>query len=114
MQEAIATGLVSALEAERRCSIVCVHGAAETYKKALVEQWSNCDSKKAHDRLSVFRLKVTNRSDKRVRLCALATVDATAEGDNGGRVEGVGGALEGLFSGAKSALASSWCARYGA
>ena len=79
---------------------MCIHGAAETYERALVEQWSNCDSMKAHDMLIASRMKVTNKSDKRVRLpkvalldqrvrqCVFETVDATAEGDNGGRVEG--------------------------
>ena len=44
MQMATETGLVSAPERKRRCSIVCVHGAAETYKssRGAVEQLQ-CD-----------------------------------------------------------------------
>jgi len=126
MQKATATGLVSASEAERRCSIVCIHGAAETYKKALVEQWSNCDAKKAHDMLSASSVKVTNKSDKlvqlpkitlldrRVRQCVLASLDVADAGGAGRQVEGLAELLKECYIEEKIALATSWCARYGA
>ena len=75
MQMATETGLVSAPERKRRCSIVCIHGAAETYKRALVEQWSNCNAMKAHEMLSAPSVKVTNMADKLVQLPKIALLD---------------------------------------
>lgn len=75
MQIATETGLVSAPERKRRCSIVCIHGAAEAYKRALVEQWSNCNAMKAHEMLSAPSVKVTNMSDKLVQLPKIVLLD---------------------------------------
>lgn len=130
MQKASAAGLVGASEAERRCSIECIHGAAETYKKALVEQWSSCDARKAHDMLSASSVKVTNMSDKRlqlpkialldqrVRQCVssidVASTDVAPAGSVSCPVEGLAELMKECHLEEKIDVATSWCERYGA
>ena len=76
MQDASASGLVSAHVADKRCFIRCVHGAPEALIESLVEEWSGCTAQRAFDKLSAPDVHVTNQSDKDLQLPKIIELDS--------------------------------------
>ena len=58
----------SASEADRRCTIECIHNANEYTKLGLIAMWSNKSPEEAHEILSREDVSVTNQKDKELQL----------------------------------------------
>ena len=71
-----ANGLSSATGLDLRCTIVTLRGIPESFKNALKEEWSKCNSSQAAVKLSQEYVTVTNKSDKDVQLQKIAQFDA--------------------------------------
>ena len=76
MQSASAAGLHSSPLSERRCVIECVHGAPETLRHAVAEEWAAATAEVAHAKLSAADVVVTHASDKLGQLAQIGRLDA--------------------------------------
>ena len=70
-------GLTNCDLADLRVDVACIHGADTRTASTLQEDWLNADVHKAHEKLSMPNIKVTNTSDKKVQLAKLFLFDET-------------------------------------
>ena len=70
-------GLTDCDLADLRVDVACIHGADARTASTLQEDWLHADVHKAHEKLSMENIKVTNTSDKMVQLAKLFLFDET-------------------------------------
>jgi hypothetical protein len=74
MQRPDRSGLRPAHDSKRRCDIVCIHNAPDTFKAALVDMWKNKSPSEAKGILRKPDVQVTNQGDKDLQLSKLGVI----------------------------------------